>query len=544
MEKIIHFTVPAKLTPVNVRIIELARKLHPTWEVKVWQDPMQPDGYPLEKYWPKANSGAQLSDLLRLDVLYKWGGVYVDGDMRLLKPLDELVEQFDFFIASHDGRVPINALIGASKAHPAIQALIDELLLNEPDWSLPPDRTTGPDIFVRALKWDTRATVLPRETFYSYGPTETHARKNHRHSYGEHLWEYSWKSLDAVATKPTRRWRSAVKRLLKPVLIDGFRVWHRIKSLDPSPSEQSTYSRQPRLYAVSDEIVLKTVHGFSIIADGNDAKLTPAIVFGDYYEPREDNFVKKILRGGDWTIGVDSSSASFYMLAAQSVESFGRVFAYTPNPTLMRLLSKSAVMNGMHDRVVVRPLAAGEAAGTMRLAGASEKPNDVQAGHDKAVNSTFGNTNEIRGPDNLTVVGMAPVTLDREFPIDLPIKLIKIDAEGHEVAVLKGARRLLERRCIDFILIKVLRETARSRWRKELGGSRWNKLLAQLNLLTESHYVACTLANDGSLVEHEGVSAALDKSESRHLVLMARGQYTVGDKALGDQNQAAENKHV
>ena len=76
---------------------------------------MQPDGYPLERYWPKANSGAQLSDLLRLDVLYKWGGVYLDGDMRLLKPLDELAERFDFFIASHDGMVPINALIGATK---------------------------------------------------------------------------------------------------------------------------------------------------------------------------------------------------------------------------------------------------------------------------------------------------------------------------------------------------------------------------------------------------------------------------------------------
>ena len=74
--------------------------------------------------------------------------------MRLLKPLDELAERYDFFIASHDGIVPINALIGATKAHSAIQKLIDELLLNEPDWSVAPDRTTSTDIFVRTLKWD------------------------------------------------------------------------------------------------------------------------------------------------------------------------------------------------------------------------------------------------------------------------------------------------------------------------------------------------------------------------------------------------------
>ena len=522
MEKIIHFTVPEKLTPINVQIIELARKLHPAWEVKVWQDPMRPDGYPLERYWAKANSGAQLSDLLRLDVLYKWGGVYLDGDMRLLKPLDELAERYDFFIASHDGIVPINALIGATKAHPAIQELIDELLLNEPDWSVPPDRTTGPDIFVRTLKGDRHTTVLPRETFYSYGPTETHSRKNHRHSYGEHLWEYSWKGLDAAPTTPARRWKSAAKRAIKPALIGGFRLWHRIKSLDPSRSEQSIQSHQPRFYPASDEILFKTVHGFSVIANGNDTSLTPAIVFGDYYEPREEYFVKKTLRGGDWAISTNSSGASFCMLAAQSVRSFGRVFAYAPDPTLVKLLSKSAAMNGMHDRVVVRPVAAGESAGTVRLAAASEEPGDVPAGHDEAID-------------------VPCVTLDQEFPIDLPIKLLKIDVEGGESAVLKGARRLLERRCIDFVLIKVLKEVARSRWRRELGGLRWNKLLAQLNLLTESNYVACTLANDGSLVEHSGVTAALDKSESRLLVLMARDQYTVGAQALGDRDQAATN---
>jgi len=519
MERIIHFTVPKTLTSINIECIELARNLHPTWEIKVWQDPMRPDGYPLERYWEKANSGAQLSDLLRLDVLHRWGGVYVDGDMRLLKPLDNLADKFDFFIASHDGIVPINALIGATKTHPAIQALIDELLLNEPDWSVPPDRTTGPDIFVRALKWDRGATVLPRETFYSYGPTETHSRRNHRHSFGEHLWEYSWKGLDAATATPARRLRSAAKRAIKPALIGGFRLWHRIKSLDPSPSEKSIQSGQPRFYPVSDEIVFKTAHGFSVLADGNDANLTPAIVLGDYYELREDNFVRKTLRGGDWVIGADSSGASFCMLAAQSVRSFGRVFSYAPNPALVKLLFKSAAMNGMHDRVVVRPVALREVAGAVPLAIASERRDDVQAGHGEAVD-------------------VPCVTLDQEFPIDLPIKLLKIDAEDAAAAILKGARRLLERRCIDFVLIKVLSEVALSRWRRELGGSRWNELLAQLNLLTESNYVACTLANDGSLVEHNGVTVALDKSESRHLVLVARDQYAAGVETIGDRDEA------
>jgi len=56
--------------------------------------------------------------------------------------------------------------------------------------------------------------------------------------------------------------------------------------------------------------------------------------------------------------------------------------------------------------------------------------------------------------------------------------------------------------------------------------------------LTESNYVACTLANDGSLVEHNGVTVALDKSESRHLVLVARDQYAAGVETIGDRDEA------
>lgn len=511
MERIIHFTVPEKLTSVQAQTIERARELHPTWEIKVWQDPMRPDGYPLEKYWPKANSGAQLSDLLRLDVLYKWGGVYVDSDLLLLKPLDDLIDKFAFFIASHDGEVLINALFGAQKAHPAIQALIEDLLSNEPDWSLAPDVTTGPDIFARILKWDRTVTVLPRETFYSYGPTETHSRKNHRHSYGEHLWEYSWKELARPSATPTRlfRWKSTAKRLMKPALITSFRIWHRIKSLDREA--------QPKFYAASGEIVVNTVRGFNIVVDGTDTSVTPEIIFNGYYELRDENFIKRILHGGDWAIDVGSNVGSFCILAAQIVGSFGRVFAYEANPTTLKLLSKSVVMNWMHDRVVMRPVAVGEIDESARLAFTPERLRDGQVGHDEIINSTLSETVKILGADNLTVIDVPCVTLDQEFPIDLPIKLLKIDAKGYEGAVLKGARRLLERRCIDFILIEVFRDVA---------GSRRSELLTQLNWLTESNYVACTLATDGSLIEHKSVNVALAKLEGRNIVLMARDQYT------------------
>ena len=46
------------------------------------------------------------------------------------------------------------------------------------------------------------------------------------------------------------------------------------------------------------------------------------------------------------------------------------------------------------------------------------------------------------------------------------------------------------------------------------------------------------VGGDGSLVEHNSVTAALDKSEGRHLVLMARDQYAAGVETIGDRDQA------
>ena len=265
--------------------IKRARALHPTWEIKVWQDPIHSDGYLLERYWSKANSGAQLADLIRLDVIYKWGGVYVDGDMRLLKPLDALVDNYDAFFASAFGDNLEGALIGARKAHPVIRALINDLSLNEPDWSLPPDRTTGPDFFARIARWKTDVTILPRDTFYSYRPDETHSRKTHRHSYGEHLWEVSWKELIDEPPKRRVRWRSIVKRWLRPLITNAFQIWHRLKAFDRR-------AQQPRFYHATGEIVVKTIHGFNIIVDGNETDHTPKLIFGDETERRDEIAVK------------------------------------------------------------------------------------------------------------------------------------------------------------------------------------------------------------------------------------------------------------
>ena len=49
--------------------------------------------------------------------------------------------------------------------------------------------------------------------------------------------------------------------------------------------------------------------------------------------------------------------------------------------------------------------------------------------------------------------------------------------------------------------------------------------MSQLNWLTETNYVPCTLQLDGALADHKSVAAALNRLEHRNIVLMARNQY-------------------
>lgn len=517
MEKIIHFTVPKHMSSVQSEAIDRAKKLHPNWEIKIWQDPIKPAGFLLERYWAKANSGAQFADLIRLDVLYRHGGVYVDSDLMLLKPLDELGDNFDFFIASEDGLAITNAIFGAQKSSPVIRALIDELINNEPDWSVEPHTTTGPGLFSAHLKWRKDIAVLPRESFYPYNWNSTGDKKIHRHSYGEHLWEVSWKPK-ATARRPRKNTASALKSFFVPkvksftkrMAIASFRYWDRFEQL-----ARKNQSNKVKSYQCSGELVVRTIHGFNIVVDGRDVSLTPTIVFNGYYELAEENFIKRIVKGGDWVIDVGSNVGSISLLAAQKVGPFGRIFSFEPNPRPMTLMAKSAVLNWVHDRIIRRPVAVGENRGTVKLTVLPDSLGGSQVDQHDLAGSAIAENAKFLGSNRETDLDVPCTALDIEFPVNLPIKLLKVDVEGYEGRVLAGAKRLLENRCIDFVMLELLQEVA---------GTRWNETVKQVEAVTKYGYTVCTLTEDADLVEHKTLVAAI-QTGNRNIVLAARDQH-------------------
>ena len=101
--------------------------------------------------------------------------------------------------------------------------------------------------------------------------------------------------------------------------------------------------------------------------------------------------------------------------------------------------------------------------------------------HSKKGATLLGSTDEVEVP-----VG----TLDSEFPVNLPIRFLKIDAEGFDHHVLRGAGRLLGQNCIDILMLECL---------EEVYGSCWDEFVAEIKKIVSFGYHPHVLTKSSKL---------------------------------------------
>ncbi|MDK9581788.1 glycosyltransferase, partial [Sneathia vaginalis] len=77
------------------------------FKISIWENRFFKECYQ-KKLW------AYCSDYIRTDVLYNNGGIYLDIDMQILRPIDDLLS-YDFFIGYESSEYLGVGLYGASK---------------------------------------------------------------------------------------------------------------------------------------------------------------------------------------------------------------------------------------------------------------------------------------------------------------------------------------------------------------------------------------------------------------------------------------------
>jgi mannosyltransferase OCH1-like enzyme len=162
------------------------------WERRTYQSPRDQDDFPMTRHlWPLCRDNGQQADLVRIEVLYRDGGVYVDADVQLLRPLDSLLT-LDAFAGWEDGTWLCNAVMGSTPEHPALLAALERM-----EWWLtnaaPP---SGPRALTEAWQGRDDVTLLPTPVFYPYRYDEPHRAGEdftlNLDTIAVHHWAKSW----------------------------------------------------------------------------------------------------------------------------------------------------------------------------------------------------------------------------------------------------------------------------------------------------------------------------------------------------------------
>lgn len=182
--KTIHYIWlgPNEFPKNSVAFVQSWIQKHPDWTVKFWTDQKErllpcagmerhlitelalPH---IGSYVEKTSNYGEKSDLLRYEILFQEGGIYVDHDIECFHSFASLTSSVDFFAGLEpphrnkgiDSRVfCCNALIGAKAGHPILLKALEDV---KQRWEEIEQKFSGSDVLSKTLK------VFHR-TFYSF----------------------------------------------------------------------------------------------------------------------------------------------------------------------------------------------------------------------------------------------------------------------------------------------------------------------------------------------------------------------------------------
>lgn len=126
--KVIHYAWfgGKELSPKNRRCIESWKRYCPDYEIKRWDESnydVTRQTYPREAY--QCKKWAFLTDYARLDILYQYGGIFLDVDVEVIRNLDELLYNHGFIGFDSFDFVNAGSGIGAEPGFPMIKEMLE-----------------------------------------------------------------------------------------------------------------------------------------------------------------------------------------------------------------------------------------------------------------------------------------------------------------------------------------------------------------------------------------------------------------------------------
>ena len=200
------------LLPIPQRVYAMTwKRFHPDWKLVLWvNENIEKIPYSVvfdeirlideidiinKPAFNRACTWAGKSNILRLEIIYSLGGVYVDTDFLCHKAIDPIISGLDCFTVEQDDEFVNNAIFGAIASHPFVHDLITSLQSVCDGTEHCFEIATGPHLFTLKSRGLQNPVILPRHLFYPinykgfYGGVDTS-------SFATHMWAYSWEKKD------------------------------------------------------------------------------------------------------------------------------------------------------------------------------------------------------------------------------------------------------------------------------------------------------------------------------------------------------------
>lgn len=164
-----------------------------------------------------------------------------------------------------------------------------------------------------------------------------------------------------------------------------------------------------------------------------------SMAIAGWYEPPVAELFSALCRRGGWVVDVGANIGWYTFLAAQRVGGNGLVLAYEPEPENFRLLSQSLRENP-RPQIRVLPSAVSDHDGEETLFLSDEA-------------ASFHSTTRTVGPRSISVRSERLDSIVAAHP-GRSVSLLKVDVEGGEPRVLRGALGTIREGAIPHVLIE------------------------------------------------------------------------------------------
>jgi mannosyltransferase OCH1-like enzyme len=221
--KIIHqIWIGSPLPEKYLSLIASWQKYHPDWTYILWNDAMIEELDLVNKdQYEKSKNWGQKADIARYEILYRFGGLYVDIDFECFRSFDIFHHICDYYTGvGYAGRFStFNGLIGSAAGNPILKECIDTLDIDAYYEGTPEHNilfTSGPfhqtRCFVSKAHEAGRAVAFPVNYFYPWPFSKKEEREYpskwfRPETFAIHYWHASWR--EEKKTHRERSWQTA-----------------------------------------------------------------------------------------------------------------------------------------------------------------------------------------------------------------------------------------------------------------------------------------------------------------------------------------------